>query len=128
MPTIFERIVAGEIPSKKIWEDDNHLAFLDIRPVSVGHTLVIPKQATDYLFDLPEEEYAALMNAARQVSIKLKQRLDCKRVVMMVYGYEVPHAHVHLVPTNAISDVSFPEPNQQAIDQLDQTFEKLRAE
>jgi len=126
MSTIFEKIVAGEIPCSKVWEDDAHLAFLDIRPTAVGHTLVIPKKATDYLFDMPADEYAGLMEAARVVSVKLKEKLGCERVVVMVFGYEVPHAHIHLIPTNSIGDLPFPQPNPEAIAQLESTADLLK--
>jgi histidine triad (HIT) family protein len=104
MPTIFSKIAAGEIPSHKIWEDERHFAFLDINPWCLGHTLVIPKAEHDYLFDMPEGEYAALHAAAREVARLLKDRLGCARVCSMVVGYEVPHVHIHLFPTIAMSD------------------------
>ena len=108
MATIFSKIVAGEIPSHKIWEDEKHLAFLDARPVQPGHTLVIPKREVDYLFDLDPEEYDELWRAVRTVEARLKERLGCKRVVLLVIGWEVPHVHVHLIPTNAIHEVGMP--------------------
>ena len=103
--TIFAKIVRGEIPCHKVWEDEQHLAFLDIRPVQPGHTLVIPKRVVDYLFDMEAEEYGALMQAVRTVARLLKERTGCQRVVEVVLGYEVPHAHVHLVPTNSMADL-----------------------
>ncbi len=108
MSTIFSKIVAGEIPSHKVWEDENHYAFLDIRPVQPGHTLVIPKREVDYVFDLEPEEYTAFWNAVRTVEARLKERLGCARVVVLVIGWEVPHVHVHLIPTNSISEVPMP--------------------
>jgi len=108
MTSIFSRIVAGEIPCHKVWEDADHLAFLDINPVVAGHTLVIPKREVGYLFDMGEEEYAALWAAARRVSLRLKEVLGCKRVCVSVVGYEVPHTHIHLVPTK--SSREFPPP------------------
>jgi len=114
MPTIFERIVAGQIPCHKVWEDDAHLAFLDINPRVPGHTLVIPKRATDYLFDLGPSEMAALWEAARVVAEKLKTRLGCARVCVWVYGFEVPHVHVHLIPMNTLGDVPLPPVDEQA--------------
>ncbi|MBE7491425.1 MAG: HIT family protein [Planctomycetes bacterium] len=104
MPTIFSRIVAGEIPCHRVWEDDKHLAFLDINPWCLGHTLVIPKTEHAYIFDMPEAEYTALHAAARKVAALLKQKLGCARVCSMVVGYEVPHVHIHLFPTNAMRD------------------------
>ena len=102
---IFARIVRGEIPCHKVWEDERHLAFLDIRPVKPGHTLVIPKADGDYLFDLEPQRYVELMQAVRTVARLLKERTGCKRVVEVVLGYEVPHAHVHLIPTNAMAEL-----------------------
>ncbi len=103
--TIFAKIVRGEIPCHKVWEDERHLAFLDIRPVKAGHTLVIPKRGVDYLFDMEAEEYGALMQAVRTVAKLLKERTGCQRVVEVVLGYEVPHTHVHLIPTNSMADL-----------------------
>lgn len=108
MSTIFSKIVAGEIPSHKVWEDEKHYAFLDIRPVQPGHTLVIPKREVDYVFDLEPEEYTAFWNAVRTVEERLKERLGCARVVVLVIGWEVPHVHVHLIPTNSITEVPMP--------------------
>jgi histidine triad (HIT) family protein len=114
MPTIFERIAAGEIPCHKVWEDEQHLAFLDISPRAPGHTLVIPKRASDYLFAMDGAEYAALWGAARTVADKLKTRLGCARVVVWVYGFEVPHVHVHLLPLNSLDDVPLPPVDESA--------------
>ncbi len=102
---IFARIVRGEIPCHKVWEDERHLAFLDIRPVQPGHTLVIPKADGDYLFDLEPQRYGELMQAVRTVARLLKERTGCQRVVEVVLGYEVPHAHVHLIPTDSMADL-----------------------
>ena len=100
-PTIFGKIAAGEIPSKKVWEDDNFMAFLDIHPRVPGHTLVIPKQDVgDDIFDLSDDDYQELMGAAKKVARLLKERLACDRVVVWVVGYDVPYVHVHLLPTN----------------------------
>jgi histidine triad (HIT) family protein len=104
MPTIFSKIVAGEIPCHKVWEDDRHLAFLDINPWCYGHTLVIPKREHAYLWDMPEDDFAALQRAAQTVAQLLKTKLQCARVCSMVVGYEVPHVHMHLFPTNAMTD------------------------
>ena len=110
MSSIFTKIIAGEIPCHRVWEDDAHLAFLDIRPVQPGHTLVIPKREVSYLFDLTSEEQTALWEAVRTVEGKLRGALACERVVLSVVGWEVPHVHVHLVPTNEIGDFPFPGP------------------
>jgi histidine triad (HIT) family protein len=104
MPTIFSRIIAGEIPCHKVWEDAAHFALLDINPWTEGHTLVIPKAEHEYLFDMPQAEYLALHAAAQNVAKLLKQKLGCRRVVSFVVGYEVPHVHIHLLPTNQIGD------------------------
>jgi len=108
MASLFTLIVNGEVPCHKVWEDEDHLAFLDLRPISAGHTLVIPKKETDYLFDLSEEETAALWLAARKVAIHLKATTGCARVCVGVWGFEVPHAHIHLVPCDSMGD--FPPP------------------
>ncbi len=110
MPTIFSRIVNGEIPCYKIAENDQFLAFLDINPLTKGHTLVIPKREVDYLFDLSDEEVAALMVFARKVALAMGKVIPCKRVGVAVIGLEVPHAHVHLVPINGIYDIDFKQP------------------
>ncbi len=104
MSSIFSKIVAGEIPCHKVWEDEDHLAFLDQRPKTPGHTLVIPKRETAYLFDMDADAYAALWRAAHTVAAHLKERLSCERVCVAVIGYEVLHVHVHLIPTNALED------------------------
>jgi histidine triad (HIT) family protein len=104
MPTIFSKVIAGEIPSHKVWEDEQHFAFLDINPWSYGHTLVVPKAEHDYLFDMPDDAYAALHLAAKTVAELLKKKLGCARVCTRVVGYEVPHVHIHLLPTNQMSD------------------------
>ena len=104
MSSIFSRIVAGEIPCHKVWEDENHFAFLDLRPKAPGHTLVIPKKETSYIFDLGADEHAALWRAAHTVAAHLKDRLSCERVCVAVIGYEVLHVHVHLIPTNSIAE------------------------
>lgn len=107
MASIFSRIVAGEIPSYKVAEDDKHYAFLDISPVAPGHTLVIPKKEVDYLFDLADDEYESLQLFAKRVAAAMKLALPCKRIGVAVMGLEVPHAHIHLVPINKESDMNF---------------------
>lgn len=107
MPSIFSRIVAGEIPSYKVAEDDRYYAFLDINPVAEGHTLVIPKHEVDYIFDLEEDEYAGLQLFAARVAKAIQKALPCKRVGVAVMGLEVPHAHIHLVPINKEKDMNF---------------------
>lgn len=110
MASIFSRIVNGEIPCYKVAEDENFLAFLDINPLAKGHTLVIPKKETDYIFDLPDDEYQDLFKFARKVAHALKQVVPCERIGMAVIGLEVRHAHIHLVPINGIYDIDFRKP------------------
>lgn len=110
MATIFSKIVAGEIPSYKIAEDDKHYAFLDINPVAPGHTLVIPKKEVSYLFDLSDEEYTALQLFAKKVALAMKKALPCERIGVTVIGLEVPHAHIHLVPITKENDMNFSKP------------------
>lgn len=107
MASVFTKIVNGEIPSYKVAEDDNYYAFLDINPLAQGHTLVIPKHEVDYIFDLPEGEYAGLWNFASRVAKALGTAVPCKRVGIAVLGMEVPHAHIHLVPLQHESDLDF---------------------
>jgi len=107
MATLFSRIAAGEIPSYKVAEDDRHFAFLDINPVHPGHVLVIPKKETDYIFDLDDEEYAALMLFAKRVAKALKAAIPCRKIGVTVIGLDVPHTHVHLVPMDKGDDMNF---------------------
>lgn len=113
MASIFTRIINGEIPCYKIAEDENYFAFLDINPLSEGHTLVVPKREEDYIFDLQDEELAGLVTFAKKVAVSQKANLDCKRVAMVVLGMEVPHAHIHLIPMNSEADVDFRKPKLQ---------------
>lgn len=106
MATIFSKIIAGDIPCYKIAEDDKFFAFLDINPMTKGHTLVIPKQETDYIFDLDDELLAEMIVFAKRVSVAIKKTISCNRVGVMVLGLEVPHAHIHLVPIQTESDLS----------------------
>lgn len=113
MKTIFSKIIAGEIPCYKVAEDDRFFAFLDISPLSKGHTLVVPKQEVDYIFDLPETDLADMMLFAKRVAAALQKTVDCKRIGMAVIGLEVPHAHIHLIPIQAESDMIFSKPRVQ---------------
>ncbi|GAB2781903.1 histidine triad (HIT) family protein [Hymenobacter luteus] len=110
MPSIFSRIVSGELPAYKVAEDDHHLAFLDITPLVEGHTLVIPKKETDYIFDLPPTELAALHQFAQRVAKGVRAAVPCRRIGVAVIGLEVPHAHIHLIPMNSVSDMNFANP------------------
>lgn len=107
MATIFSRIIAGEIPSYKVAEDDHYYAFLDINPLTKGHTLVVPKQEVDYLFDLDDRTIGDMMVFAKRVAAQIKQTIDCARVAVVVLGLEVPHAHIHLIPIQSENDVDF---------------------
>lgn len=107
MASIFSKIVAGEIPCYKVAEDERHLAFLDINPMAPGHTLVIPKQEIDYLFEMADEDYLALELFAKKVAKALKSAIPCARVAEAVLGMEVPHAHIHLVPIRTEADMNF---------------------
>ncbi len=110
MPSIFSRIVSGELPAYKVAEDGRHLAFLDITPLVEGHVLVIPKKETDYIFDLPTDELAALHVFSQRVAKAVKAAVPCKRVGVAVIGLEVPHAHIHLIPMTKVSDMNFANP------------------
>ena len=107
--SIFTKIVLGEIPSYKIAEDDNYLAFLDINPNTKGHTLVIPKKEINKLFDLDKKEYLELMNFSYRVAKAIEKTIPCKRIGMSVIGLEVPHVHVHLIPINSMNNMRFVE-------------------
>ena len=120
--TIFSRIIVGEIPSYKIAEDDRFYAFLDIRPMSKGHTLVVPKQEIDYLFDLDDSLLSDMAVFAKKVTKAIEKAIPCKRVGMMVIGLEVPHAHIHLIPIQKEGDMSLANPKLQL---LPQEFEEI---
>lgn len=107
MATIFSRIIAGEIPSYKVAEDENYYAFLDINPLAKGHTLVVPKQEVDYLFDLEDETLGGMMVFAKKVAAQIRAKIACKKVAVVVLGLEAPHAHIHLIPINSEKDVDF---------------------
>jgi histidine triad (HIT) family protein len=107
MSSIFTKIVNGEIPCYKVAEDDNFLAFLDVNPNATGHTLCIPKQEIDKLFDLDDELYIGLMKFSKKVATALEKTVPCQRIGMSVIGLEVPHAHVHLIPLNEMEDIRF---------------------
>ncbi|HSM01807.1 MAG TPA: HIT family protein [Acidimicrobiia bacterium] len=125
MSTIFSKIISGEIPSHKVYEDERTYAFLDINPRQEGHTLVVPRREVDYIFDLPSEDYEALWKAVERVATALKAVTHCERVVVLVVGYEVPHVHVHLIPTNELADIPFPPIDEDARQRLAETAEKI---
>ena len=107
MASIFSRIVAGEIPSYKVAENDKYYAFLDIAPLAKGHTLVIPKREVDYFYDLEDDELREMIVFAKEIAKKIKATTQCKKVATVVLGLEVAHAHIHLVPMNTENDVDF---------------------
>jgi histidine triad (HIT) family protein len=107
MPSIFTKIIRGEIPCAKVYEDDLCLSFLDIRPLNPGHALVIPKEEIDYIFDVEDELLGHLMRVAKRVGLAIDAVVDCERVGVIVAGLEVPHAHIHLVPIRSIKDINF---------------------
>jgi histidine triad (HIT) family protein len=110
MSTIFSKILKGEIPSYKVAENADFLAFLDINPLAKGHTLVIPKKETDYIFDIADEPYQNLFLFAKKVAKAIDQVVDCKRIGIAVLGLEVAHAHIHLIPINGVYDIDFSKP------------------
>jgi histidine triad (HIT) family protein len=128
MASIFTKIVNGEIPCYKIAEDDRFLAFLDIHPLAKGHTLVIPKQETDYLFDLDDELIAGLLVFAKKIAGAIDSVMDCKRVGVAVLGLEVPHAHIHLIPVNNLYDIEFSRPKLKlSPEELEEIAAKIRS-
>jgi histidine triad (HIT) family protein len=110
MSSIFSKIVSGDIPAYKVAEDEHHLAFLDIFPLARGHVLVIPKKKTDYIFDITSDEYLELWKFAQKVAKGMDKAIACERIGVAVIGLEVPHAHIHLVPLNNVSDINFERP------------------
>lgn len=126
--TIFSKIVKGEIPCYKIAEDENCFAFLDIFPLAKGHTLVIPKKEIDYLFDIDEELYRNLWSFSKKVSSAIEKAVSCKRIGVAVIGLEVPHAHIHLIPINHISDINFSRPKLNLPkEEMEEIVKKIRA-
>jgi len=129
--TIFSKIIAGEIPSCKVAEDENFYAFLDINPLVIGHTLVVPKKEVDYIFDLDDKLLADMIVFAKKVAKAIKKAIPCKKVGLTVIGLEVPHAHIHLVPINKESDIHFggqklkltPEVLQETADLIAEKFD-----
>lgn len=110
MASIFTKIINGEIPSYKIAEDDRYYAFLDINPLAKGHTLVVPKKETDYIFDLDDQTLSGMLVFSRKVAKAIEKVVPCKRIGVAVLGLEVPHAHIHLVPINGGNDIDFSKP------------------
>ena len=127
MATIFSKILSGEIPSCKIAENDKYYAFLDVFPCALGHTLVIPKNEVDYIFDMDESDYLGLMAFAKSIEPAIKKAIPCKKVGVAVIGLEVPHAHVHLIPMNQISDMDFTKKLKPTSEELFEIAEKIKS-
>ena len=127
MPTLFTKIINGEIPAYKVAENDKFLAFLDIRPNTKGHTLCIPKEEVNKIFDLNEETYMGLMAFSRKVAIGLEKAVSCKRVGMAVVGLEVPHVHVHLIPLNSMGDMNFAQSQTFSEEEFQQIADDIKA-
>jgi len=128
MPTIFSRIIKGEIPCYQIAEDEKYFAFLDINPLARGHTLVVPKQETDYLFDLEDDLLGGMMVFAGRIARVIDRSVPCKRVGVAVLGLEVPHAHIHLIPINELGDINFARPKLKLSPQeFEEIAGKIRA-
>ena len=125
MSSLFSKIANGEIGAYKVAENENYLAFLDIFPLQKGHTLVIPKKETDYIFDLDDDQYEGLMLFAKEVAIKIKKVIPCNRIGVTVIGLEVPHAHVHLVPINGIGDMNFANAKDTPQEELAEVAERI---
>ncbi len=129
MATLFTKIINGEIPCYKIAENENFIAFLDVSPLAIGHTLVVPKIETDYIFNLDDENYTGLWAFAKQIAQALDKAIPCKRVVVSVIGIEVPHTHIHLIPLNTIEDCNFSRPKLSFTAQkMNEIAEKIKAE
>jgi histidine triad (HIT) family protein len=128
MATIFTRIIKGEIPCNKIAEDEKYFAFLDINPLAKGHTLVVPKEETDYLFDLTDDRLGGMMVFAKKIAIAIGKSVPCKRVGVAVLGLEVPHAHIHLIPIKDLGDINFARPKLKLTsEELNDIAAKIRS-
>ena len=126
MASLFTKIVKGEIPCHKISEDKDYLAFLDIRPINPGHTLVIPKKEIDYIFDVEDEHLGGLMIFAKKIAIAIRKTVQCERIGVMVAGLEVPHVHIHLIPIFKISDLNFANAKPTPNEELAKVAQKIR--
>ena len=127
MASIFSKIISGEIPSFKIYEDDNFLAFLDINPNALGHTLCIPKKEIDQIFDLDDQTLSGLMIFSKKVAKAIKKAVVCKRVGISVIGLEVPHVHVHLIPINKMDDMLFESKIHLKQDEFTEIMKKIKS-
>jgi len=124
MASIFTRIINGEIPCYKVAEDDRFIAFLDVRPLRPGHTLVVPRKEVDYIFDLDEETFAGMMVFARKIALAMKEVIECRRIGVAVLGLEVPHAHIHLIPLIRETDMLFTNPRVPVTDEENKRLAK----
>ena len=124
MASIFTRIINGEIPCYKVAEDDRFIAFLDVRPLKPGHTLVVPRKEVDYIFDLDEETLAGMMVFARKIALAMKEVIECRRIGVAVLGLEVPHAHIHLIPLTRETDMLFTNPRISVTDEENKRLAK----
>jgi histidine triad (HIT) family protein len=122
MASIFTRIINGEIPCYRVAEDDRYIAFLDVRPLKAGHTLVVPKQEVDYIFDLDEDTLAGMMLFAQKIARAMKEVIECNRIGVAVLGLEVPHAHIHLIPISREGDMLFTNPRVALTPQENETL------
>lgn len=127
MASVFSRIIARELPAYIVAEDDKHIAFLDINPNTLGHTLCVPKKETDKLFDLDQEAYLDLMQFSHRVATALRQVVCCKRIGLSVIGLEVPHVHVHLIPLNEMADITFQKKTTVSKEAMETLAEKINA-
>ena len=125
--TIFSKIINGEIPCYKIAEDENYFAFLDIRPLHAGHTLVIPKNEVDYIFDMEDEALKNMIVFAKKIAIAIKKAVPCERIGMTVIGLEVPHAHIHLSPINSVNDMDFRNAKTLSNDEMENIAARIKA-
>ena len=128
MASIFTRIINGEIPCYKVAENERFIAFLDVRPLTAGHTLVVPKIETDYIFDIDDETLADMMLFAKRVAVAMKEVIECRRIGVAVLGLEVPHAHVHLVPLAKETDLLFTNPRAVVSDEENRRLAKAIGE
>lgn len=127
MPTIFSKIISGELPAFKVAETEDYLAFLDVNPNTKGHTLCIPKNEVNKIFDLEPQVYAGLMEFSRKVAIALEKSVSCKRVGMAVIGLEVPHVHVHLIPLNNMNDMNFGKKENFSEEEFRELTERIKS-
>lgn len=127
MSTIFTKIIHGEIPCASLYEDDQWLAFLDVRPMTRGHALLIPKQETNYIFDLEDERLSEMLKVARPIAKAIEACVPCKRIGLMVAGLEVPHCHLHMVPIQSVGDLNFANGKAADLQDLQDLATEIRA-